>query len=128
MSSMEERREISRLQMELPAHWESSQGTRSAVILNGSARGCFLKTQMEEPDDDALNIVIGLPHGEWISLWGEVAYYLPTEGFGLQFTSPPDCADAMLEKWLEYLCSLRENLNNPRVGRATTAPPAVSAL
>ena len=125
---MEERREIRRLQMELPAHWESSQGIRSAVILNGSARGCFVKTQMEEPEDDPLKIVIGLPHGEWISLRGEVAYYLPTEGFGFQFTCPPDGADAMLEKWLEYLCSLRENLNEPRGVRAITASPAVSAL
>lgn len=125
---MEERREHRRLQMELPARWGAAQGVHDAVILNGSVRGCFVKTQAEEPDDGPLQIRIRLPHGEWIWLWGEVAYYLPTEGFGFQFASPPDGGDPMLEKWLAYLCSLMDNLTVHGGANATNAPPAVSVL
>lgn len=123
---MEERREFRRLQMELPARWESAQVAHSAVILNGSPHGCFVRTQVEEPEDGTLKLGIRLPHGEWISLLGEVAYYLPTEGFGFQFTCSPDGSDPMFEKWIEYLWSLRKDITGSGEAEVTAGLPTVS--
>jgi hypothetical protein len=86
---MEERRGTRRVRVQLPARCELASGVHVAVVLNGSAHGCFVQTRAAEPGDAPLRIEIRLPRGEWISLWGEVAYYLPTEGFGLQFLKPP---------------------------------------
>ena len=124
---MEERRGSGRVQMRLPVRWEMASGVHVAVILNGSPGGCFVQTQIEEPEDVPLKIEIRLPRGEWISLWGEVAYYLPTEGFGLQFIDSPNDGDPMLEKWLEHLRSLRKDPVSLGRAETTTGAPAVSA-
>lgn len=123
---MEERRGSRRVQVQLAVRWEMASSVHSAVILNGSPGGCFVQTQVEEPGDIPLKLEIQLPQGEWIFLWGEVAYYLPTEGFGLQFIDSPDNGDPMLEKWIEHLRSLGED----RVGfsrtEVTTGAPTLS--
>lgn len=125
---MEERREFRRMQMELTARWEGEAGDRSAVILNGSQRGCFVHTQIEEPEDGPLELGIRLPHGEWISLWGEVAYYLPTEGFGFQFSCSTDLGDPMFEKWIEYLSTLRGDFTESREAEVTAGLSTLSVL
>ena len=43
--------------------------------------------QVEEPGNEPLKLAIQLPDGKDLQLWGRVAYYLPTMGFGMHFTS-----------------------------------------
>jgi len=46
-----------------------------------------------------LKLAIHLPDGKDLQLWGRVAYYLPTMGFGMHFTS----GQSTLKGWLDYL-------------------------
>lgn len=125
---MEERRKSGRVRLNLPACLETESGPRSGVVLNGSTDGCFVHARVEEPGDDPVQVGVRLPHGEWIYLWGEVVYYLPTEGLGLQFTSPTAEAALMLNEWLRYLSSVgetamkREFTKRP-AGATTAAAP-----
>lgn len=123
---MEERREARRVRTHLPARCELASGIHIAVVLNGSPHGCFVQTQAAEPDDAPLRIEIRLPLGEWISLWGEVAYYLPTEGFGLQFIETPGGGDPMLERWIEHLSTLGDVQPALGLAEVTAAPPAAA--
>ncbi len=105
---MEERRKSKRVLMSLPAQLGLASGVRPAVVLNGSAGGCFVQVQTEEPGDDPFRIEVQLPQGEWIRLWVEVAYFLPTKGLGLQFVRPAPEEKPMFEKWLGYVTSMLE--------------------
>jgi hypothetical protein len=98
-----ERRKSRRVLMSLQASWGTSARLQPAVVINGSAQGCFLQTQADEPGDDLVRLVIRLPQGEAVQLWGEVTYYLPTVGFGLQFVEGAEGGDPGLEKWAEYV-------------------------
>lgn len=118
---MEERRKTERFQMLLPARWETSFGVHSGVILNGSVNGCFVQTHTEDPGDDALRLEIRLPDGEWVNLWGEVTYHLPTEGFGFQFIGSPDDGSFRNEMWLEHLSLLKKASTTQCEGRLVTA-------
>ncbi|HZB44951.1 MAG TPA: PilZ domain-containing protein [Pyrinomonadaceae bacterium] len=104
---MEERRKVERFPMLLQVRWETAHGASSGVILNGSAGGCFVRTRTDDPGDDPLRLEIRLPGGERLSLWGEVTYYLPTEGFGLQFIGSPDDGSSSNDLWLEHLALLK---------------------
>lgn len=105
---MEERRKSKRVEMSLPAQLETTSGVHRAVVLNGSAGGCFVQVEVEEPGDEPVRIGIQLPREGWVYLWGEVAYHLPTRGLGLQFTEPAAEAQPMLEKWLRHVSSSTE--------------------
>lgn len=105
---MEERRGARRFQVRLPARWELASAVHSGVVINVSRGGCFVQTQTEEPDDAPMRLEIQLSDGEWVSLRGEVAYYLPTEGFGLQFIEGAGCENPVFERWLERQYSPQE--------------------
>lgn len=107
---MEERRTSTRIDLHLPAKWETISGVHEGTLINCSAGGCFVQAQVEEPGDEAMKLAIQLPNGKDIQLWGKVAYYLPTMGFGLQFTSRTDEGQQMLNSWLAYLQSVHPTL------------------
>ena len=107
---MEERRTSTRIDLHLPAKWETTSGVHEGTLINCSAGGCFVQALVEEPDDEPMKLAIQLPNGKDIQLWGKVAYYLPTMGFGLQFTSRSDEGQLMLKRWLDYLQSVHPSL------------------
>ena len=97
---MEDRRKSTRIDLNLPVQWQSPSGLHEGTIINCSAGGCFVQAQVEEPGNEPVKIAIKLPDGKAIQLWGTVAFYLPTMGFGLRFTSPSGEGQSMLNKWL----------------------------
>ncbi len=104
---MDERRKSERLDTHLDVQWETASGAHHGIIINGTAGGCFVQAQVEEPGDEPMKLVIKLPQGASIHMCGEVAYYLPTMGFGLHFTHFSDEDQTMLNTWLDYLQTLK---------------------
>lgn len=100
---MEDRRESNRIELHLPAHCETTSAVYNGTIINGSVGGCFVLAEVEDPDDEPMKLAVLLPTGESLELWGEVAYHLPTKGFGLQFINRSDEGQAMLDIWRVYL-------------------------
>jgi len=98
-----ERRKSPRIDLHLPAEWETTSGVHQGTVINCSVGGCFVQALVEEPGDEPMKLAIQLPDGRDIHLWGKVAYYLPTMGFGLQFTSRSDEGQLMLDRWLDFL-------------------------
>lgn len=106
---MDERRKSERIDLRLVAHWETVSGVQEGTIVNCSVSGCFVQAQVEEPSNVPMKLSMQLPNGIDIHLWGKVAYYLPTLGFGLQFTSASDESQVMLKIWLDYLQTVRSS-------------------
>ena len=100
---MEERRKSLRIDLHLPVQWETASGILEGTVINCSVGGCFVQAQVEEPGNEPMKLAIQLPDGKDIQLWGRVAYYLPTMGFGLRFTPRSGEGQLMLNKWLDYL-------------------------
>lgn len=100
---MEERRKTPRIDLHLPAQWETPSGLHEGTVINCSVGGCFVQAQVEEPGNEPVKLAIQLPNGKDIQLWGKVAYYLPTMGFGLQFTIGSGEGQLMLNRWFDYL-------------------------
>ncbi|HUS12382.1 MAG TPA: PilZ domain-containing protein [Pyrinomonadaceae bacterium] len=100
---MEERRKSPRIDLHLSAEWETTSGVHVGTVINCSEGGCFVQAQVEEPGDEPMKLAIQLPNGGAIQLWGKVAYYLPTLGFGLQFSIRSDEGQLMLNRWRDYL-------------------------
>ncbi len=115
---MEERRKSPRIDLHLPAQWETTSGVHEGTVINCSVGGCFVQAQVEEPGDEPMKLAIQLPNGRDIQLWGKVAYYLPTMGFGLQFSSRSD-EQLMLNRWLDYLQAVHLS---PHLQGADTKP------
>ena len=105
---MEDRRKSNRVELHLPARCETTSGVYNGTVINGSVGGCFVLAQVEDPDDEPMKLAILLPTRESIELWGEVAYHLPTKGFGLQFINRSDEGQAMLNIWRVYLHAMVE--------------------
>ncbi len=119
---MEERRESERIDLRLLAHWETVSGVHEGTIVNCSVGGCFVQAQVEEPSNEPMKLSMQLPNGTDIHLWGKVVYYLPTLGFGLQFTSASDEGQVMFKIWLDYLQAVRSSshLHSADTKSATT--------
>jgi hypothetical protein len=100
---MEERRKSERIDLNLLAQWETTSGVHEGTIVNCSVGGCFVQAQVEEPGNEPMKLAMQLPNGRRIHLWGEVAYYLPTMGFGLKFGNSSDEDQVMLNIWRDYL-------------------------
>ena len=100
---MEERRKSERVDLHLLAQWETTSGVHEGTIVNCSVGGCFVQAQVEEPGNEPMKLAMQLPNGRRIHLWGEVAYYLPTMGFGLKFGNSSDEDQGMLNIWRDYL-------------------------
>ena len=83
----EERRSNKRKRLLLEAKWESMSSTHEARVEDLSLGGCFLDTVGRVEPNEAVNLKIQLPSGEWLSLRGHVASYQPGVGFGMSFTS-----------------------------------------
>lgn len=113
---MDERRRSERTETNLHAQWETASGVQDGTIINCSAGGCFVQALVDEPGNEPVKLAIQLPDGKSIQLWGEVAYYLPTMGFGLQFTRSSDEDQSMLQAWFDYLKT------NPKALRRASAP------
>ena len=118
---MEERRKEERIPMSLPVRWETPSGVHEGVLLNGSAGGCFVQASGEDPGDEPLRLEFQMPDGGRLHLWGEVSYYLPTRGFGLQFVASPHANDVESEAWLAHLSALRKGQLREYEGRLVTA-------
>lgn len=72
-----------------------------------SLGGCFVNTFGHVELDEAVNLEVQLPSGEWLSLRGHVASYQPGVGFGISFTSLSESEVAVLKK---LISSAREKL------------------
>jgi hypothetical protein len=99
---MKERRESERKDLHLLAQWETASGIHEGTIVNCSVGGCFVQAQVEEPGNELMKLTMQLPNGRRLHLWGEVAYYLPTMGFGLKFDNSSDEGQAMLNILRDY--------------------------
>ena len=118
---MEDRRKDERIPMSLPVRWETPSGVHRGVVLNGSTGGCFVGTRGEDPGDEPLRLELQMPDGGRLHLWGEVAYYLPTMGFGLQFVDSPGDGDLGNEAWLAHLSVMKKGPVREYEGSLVTA-------
>ena len=101
----EERRSNKRKRLLLEARWKSMSSTHEARVDDVSLGGCFVDTVGRVELDEAVDLEIKLPSGEWLSLRGRVASYQPGVGFGMSFTSPSEDEVATLK---DLLASLQE--------------------
>jgi hypothetical protein len=74
--------------------------THEARVDDVSLGGCFVNTFGRVELDEAVNLEIQLPSGEWLPLRGKVATYQPGVGFGLSFSSLSGDEVAVLKKLL----------------------------
>ena len=81
----DERRVNERKRLLLEAKWESMSRTHEARVDDVSLGGCFVNTFGRVEQNEAVNLQIELPSGEWLSLSGRVASYQPGVGFGMSF-------------------------------------------
>jgi hypothetical protein len=100
---MEERRISKRIHTHLQVRWEKHSSVREATITNCSVHGCFVQAEVEEPGSEPVKLTVQLPNGTSIELWGTVAFYLPTLGFGLHFTSHSSQDRLAFDKWRTYV-------------------------
>ena len=70
-----------------------------------SVGGCFVNTLGRVELNEAVNLEIQLPSGEWLPLQGSVVSYQPGVGFGLSFASLSKEQTAILE---ELIASAKE--------------------
>ena len=73
-----------------------------------SIGGCFVNTFGRVELNEAVNLEIQLPSGDWLPLRGRVASYQPAVGFGLSFTSLSEREVAVLK---ELMSSMDEKLS-----------------
>src|SRR5215207_8604692 len=93
-----ERRNSERKRLLLEAKWESMSRTHEARVDDVSLGGCFVNTPGRVELNEAVNLEIQLPSGEWLPLRGLVASYQPGVGFGLSFTSLSEDETARLRE------------------------------
>ena len=94
----DERRSNKRKRLLLEAKWESMSRTHEARVDDVSLGGCFVNTFGRVELNEAVNLEIQLPSGEWLPLRGRVASYQPGVGFGLSFSSLSEAEVAALEQ------------------------------
>jgi hypothetical protein len=83
---MSERRNTHRKKVLLEARWESMSWRHEARVDDVSLGGCFVNTYGHVELDEAIELQILLPSGEWLTLRGTVASYHAGVGFGLSFS------------------------------------------
>ena len=104
----DERRRNKRKRLLLEATWESMSRMHEARVDDVSLGGCFVNTFGRVELNEAVNLEIQLPSGEWLPLRGRVASYQPGVGFGVSFTSLSEDQVAVLK---ELLSSMEEKLS-----------------
>jgi PilZ domain len=95
-----ERRRSQRKRLLLEAKWESMSRTHEARVDDVSLGGCFVNTYGRVELNEAINLQMELPSGEWLSLSGHVASYHAGVGFGMSFDSLSAQKRATLEQML----------------------------
>ena len=104
----DERRGSKRKRLLLDAKWESMSHTHEARVDDVSLGGCFVNTFGRVELNEAVDLEIQLPSGEWLPLRGQVRSYQPGVGFGISFTSLSEGAVAALR---ELISSAKEKLS-----------------
>jgi PilZ domain len=97
----DERRSSSRKRILLEAKWDSMSHAHEARVDDVSLGGCFVNTYGRVELDEAVNLQILMPSGEWLPLSGRVASYQPGVGFGLSFDPLTDEEIADLRELIE---------------------------
>jgi hypothetical protein len=77
--------------------------SHTARVEDLSVGGCFVDTVGRVEFNEAVNLEIQLPAGEWLSLRGQVASYQPGVGFGMSFTALSEVEVAALENLMSSL-------------------------
>lgn len=98
----DERRRSQRKRLLLDARWESMSRSHEARVDDVSLGGCFVDTLGRVELNEAVNLEIQLPSGEWLSLQGCVASYQPNVGFGMSFTSLSEAQTVALKQLIEF--------------------------
>src|SRR5215213_3867610 len=83
----QERRSSKRKRLLLEAKWECMSRTHEARVDDVSLGGCFVNTAGRVELNEAVNLQIQLPSGQWLPLTGDVASYQPGVGFGISFNA-----------------------------------------
>lgn len=99
----DERRSNRRKLLLLEARWESMSRKHEARVDDVSLGGCFVNTVTRVAIDQAVDLEIRLPSGDWLPLRGHVATYQPGVGFGMSFSSLTNDETVALTKLLYFL-------------------------
>jgi hypothetical protein len=95
---MPERRSSERKKVLLEAKWSSMSRRHEARVDDVSMGGCFVNTYGHVELNEAVDLQILMPSGEWLSLEGTVASYHAGVGFGMSFTSLSDEQNASVKE------------------------------
>ena len=95
---MPERRSSERKKVLLEARWSSMSRRHEARVDDVSLGGCFVNTYGHVELNEAVDLQILLPSGEWLALEGTVASYHAGVGFGMSFSSLSDEQTASLKE------------------------------
>ena len=93
-----ERRRNHRKRLLLEARWESMSRSHEARVDDVSLGGCFVNTLGRVEPNEAVNLEIQLPSGEWLPLQGHVASYQPGVGFGISFSALSEAETLALKR------------------------------
>jgi len=83
----DERRTNFRIPLKLHARYEGMSGAQEARIEDISLGGCFVTSQGQVDQGEAITVEIQFPAGHWIRLRGQVVVRHPGIGFGMEFSS-----------------------------------------
>ena len=103
----QERRKSPRLRVNLKTYWESGQERFEGVILNLSAKGCFIVTPVEVPASSTVRVEIGQPNLLHMTLEGNAVHLLKGRGVGVRFKDLTPTQQALLTKLLQKLIEQR---------------------
>lgn len=97
------RRKVERAHTSIPCEWGVSKNyNRSGKILSLSAKGCLISTDHVEPlYGKTIHLRFPLPDDEWMTLEGEVIYYLRDVGFAVEFAGLTDMIRYLLSRLVE---------------------------
>ncbi|MET0622109.1 MAG: PilZ domain-containing protein [Pyrinomonadaceae bacterium] len=98
--SWRERRRAKRYRVNLRARWEGQRASRDATVTDISEYGCFVLSDDLVERRETVKLVIELPRGGRITLWGTVVYKAEEIGFALNFERFADEDDRRRLEWL----------------------------
>lgn len=99
----EERRSDERVPVTLEVRWSSLSGQRSARISDISMGGCYVEALAPVTMGEIIRFEVRLPTGRWMPLVGEVAYHLPSMGFGMRFRNLTETQTEVIASLLDYM-------------------------
>lgn len=83
-----ERRESPRYKVSLRARWGGGEWAgREGTVTNLSADGCFVVTEDAAAAGELVQVLIELPGGEALPLWGSVIHRAEGDGFAIHFST-----------------------------------------